>query len=127
MIALPNFAITYKSLLEQQLILPGWHRNFIPAAAAAHVSATGLTCDCPDSLLKALAPTFSNRVIWHKSYMEELNGLIKLGTFHEISLDEYQQLCDKGAPKALPSMCVLNVKHNENGNPVQAKSRIIVL
>mmetsp|Transcript_14188 Transcript_14188/g.20774 ORF Transcript_14188/g.20774 Transcript_14188/m.20774 type:complete len:152 (-) Transcript_14188:134-589(-) len=24
-------------------------------------------------------------------------------------------------------MCVLNIKHNENGNPVQAKSRIVVL
>jgi hypothetical protein len=59
--------------------------------------------------------------------MEELNGLIKLGTFHEISLDEYRRLRNKGAPKALPSMCVLNVKHNENGNPVRTKSRIVVL
>eukprot|EP00957_Ditylum_brightwellii_P104759 7984632-Ditylum_brightwellii.AAC.1 len=59
--------------------------------------------------------------------MEELNGLIKLGTFHEISLDEYCRLCDRGAPKALPSMCVLNIKHNKHGNPVRAKSRIVVL
>eukprot|EP00957_Ditylum_brightwellii_P009994 754011-Ditylum_brightwellii.AAC.1 len=59
--------------------------------------------------------------------MEELNGLITLGTFNEISLDEYRQLRNKGTPKALPSMCVLNVKHDENGNPVQAKSRIVVL
>eukprot|EP00957_Ditylum_brightwellii_P202716 15331488-Ditylum_brightwellii.AAC.1 len=54
-IDLPNFALTYQSLLDQQLILPVWHSAFIPAAVAA----------C------------------------ELNGLIKLGTFHEISLDEY--------------------------------------
>eukprot|EP00957_Ditylum_brightwellii_P089867 6844003-Ditylum_brightwellii.AAC.1 len=59
--------------------------------------------------------------------MEELNSLIKLGTFHEISLDEYCQLRNRGALKGLPSMCVLNIKHNKNGNPVQAKSRIIVL
>eukprot|EP00957_Ditylum_brightwellii_P002337 179521-Ditylum_brightwellii.AAC.2 len=91
-INLPNFALTYKSLLDQQLILPGWHSNFIQAAAAAHVSASGLTYDCPDSLLKALAPTFSGRAIWHDSYMEELNGLIKLGIFHEISLVKYRRL-----------------------------------
>eukprot|EP00957_Ditylum_brightwellii_P084673 6438569-Ditylum_brightwellii.AAC.1 len=59
--------------------------------------------------------------------MEELNGLIKLGTFYEISLAEYRQLRDRGAPKALPSMCVLNIKHGEHGNSVQAKSRIVVL
>eukprot|EP00957_Ditylum_brightwellii_P068597 5208134-Ditylum_brightwellii.AAC.1 len=59
--------------------------------------------------------------------MEELNDLIKLGTFHEISLDEYHQLRDRGAPKALPSMCVSNIKHDENGNPVRAKNRIIFL
>eukprot|EP00957_Ditylum_brightwellii_P175123 13333451-Ditylum_brightwellii.AAC.1 len=97
------------------------------AAAAAHVSASGLTCDCPNSLLKALAPTFSDRAIYHDSYMEELNGLIKLGNFHEISLDEYHCLQDCGAPKALPSMYVLNIKHDENGHPVRAKSRIVVL
>eukprot|EP00957_Ditylum_brightwellii_P181640 13836670-Ditylum_brightwellii.AAC.1 len=86
---LPNFTLTYKSLTFQQLIFLGWHSNFISAAAATHVSASRLTCDCPDSLIKALAPTFTNRAIWHESYMEELNGLIKLGTFHEISLDKY--------------------------------------
>eukprot|EP00957_Ditylum_brightwellii_P207196 15351930-Ditylum_brightwellii.AAC.1 len=59
--------------------------------------------------------------------MEELNGLIKLGTFHEISLDEYHCLQDHGAPKALPSMFVLNIKHDENGYPVRTKSRIVVL
>eukprot|EP00957_Ditylum_brightwellii_P006855 519102-Ditylum_brightwellii.AAC.1 len=59
--------------------------------------------------------------------MEELQGLIKLGTFHEISLEEYRRLRDKGAPKALPSMCVLNIKHDKNGNLVHAKSCIVVL
>eukprot|EP00957_Ditylum_brightwellii_P052871 4008734-Ditylum_brightwellii.AAC.1 len=61
-----------KSLLDQQLLLPGWHSNFIPAAAAAHVSASGLTCDCPEFLIKALAPSFADCAIWHESYMEEL-------------------------------------------------------
>eukprot|EP00957_Ditylum_brightwellii_P193206 14711268-Ditylum_brightwellii.AAC.1 len=42
-INLPNFALTYNSLLDQQLILPGWHSNFIPATTASHVSASGLT------------------------------------------------------------------------------------
>eukprot|EP00957_Ditylum_brightwellii_P204368 15338892-Ditylum_brightwellii.AAC.1 len=51
-INLPNFALTYKSLLHQQLILPGWHNNIIPAATAAHVSTSGLMCNHPDSLIK---------------------------------------------------------------------------
>eukprot|EP00957_Ditylum_brightwellii_P056505 4284107-Ditylum_brightwellii.AAC.1 len=83
-VALPNFALTYKSLLDQQMILPGWHSHFIP-----YVSAGGFTNDFPDYLLKSLANTFSNRVIWYDFYIEEMNGLIELGTFHEISLDEY--------------------------------------
>eukprot|EP00957_Ditylum_brightwellii_P129719 9895439-Ditylum_brightwellii.AAC.1 len=59
--------------------------------------------------------------------MEGLNGLINLETFHEISLDEYLCLQDHSAPMAPPSMCVLNIKHDENGHPVRAKSRIVVL
>eukprot|EP00957_Ditylum_brightwellii_P016799 1264563-Ditylum_brightwellii.AAC.1 len=81
MVDVDNFALMYQSILDQQLILPGWHSTFIPAATVAHISATGLTCDCPESLIKALAPTFADRAIWHASYMEELQGLIALDTF----------------------------------------------
>eukprot|EP00957_Ditylum_brightwellii_P082586 6279751-Ditylum_brightwellii.AAC.1 len=75
---LPNFALTYNTLLDQHLILPGWRSNFISAAAVAHASTSGLTYDCLDYFIKALAPTFADRDIWYDSYMEELNGLIKL-------------------------------------------------
>jgi hypothetical protein len=33
----------------------------------------------------------------------------------------------KNAPKAIPTMCVLTVKTDENNRPVCAKSRIVVL
>eukprot|EP00957_Ditylum_brightwellii_P035384 2683593-Ditylum_brightwellii.AAC.1 len=85
-----NFALIYKLLLDQQLIHSGWQSNFIPEAAAAHISTSGLACDYPDSLIKALAPTFADQAIWHKSYIEELNSLLKLGTFHKISIEEYR-------------------------------------
>eukprot|EP00957_Ditylum_brightwellii_P156911 11942119-Ditylum_brightwellii.AAC.1 len=94
-IPLPNFALTYKSLLDQQLLLPGWHSSFIPATTAAHVSASGLIRPCPETLLKALAPIFADRSIWHNSYMEELTGLVKLSTYQTISLQEYHHIRDK--------------------------------
>ena len=90
--------------LDQQLLLPGWLSNFTPAASAAHVSASGLMCPCPPSLLKALSPTFQDRLIWHESYMEEYNGLLKLDTFEEISVERYERLREKGANKAIPTM-----------------------
>eukprot|EP00957_Ditylum_brightwellii_P011088 840487-Ditylum_brightwellii.AAC.1 len=74
----------YKSLLNQYLLLPGWHSNFILAAAAAHVSTFGHTCNCPDSLIKALAPVFADHAILHEPYMEELQSFIKLGMIKEI-------------------------------------------
>eukprot|EP00957_Ditylum_brightwellii_P126905 9674224-Ditylum_brightwellii.AAC.1 len=59
--------------------------------------------------------------------MEELNDLLKLGVYKEISVEEYYQLQSKGAPKAIPTMCILNIKHDKNGAPVRAKSRIVIL
>eukprot|EP00957_Ditylum_brightwellii_P184207 14030896-Ditylum_brightwellii.AAC.1 len=59
--------------------------------------------------------------------MEELQGLIALGIFHKITIEEYRRLHDQGAPKALSLMCVLNGKHDELGCPIHAKSCIVVL
>eukprot|EP00957_Ditylum_brightwellii_P184913 14083308-Ditylum_brightwellii.AAC.1 len=49
-VALSNFALIYQSFLDQQIILPGWHSTFLLVVAAAHVSALGLACNCPESL-----------------------------------------------------------------------------
>eukprot|EP00957_Ditylum_brightwellii_P014929 1125738-Ditylum_brightwellii.AAC.1 len=77
----------------------------MPATAAAHISASGLTCNFPDSLIKALAPSFQDRFTWHTSYMEELGRLIKLGVFCVISLSEYRRLRENGTPAAILTMC----------------------
>jgi hypothetical protein len=50
-----------------------------------------------------------------------------MGTFWKINLLEYRALCEKGAPKAIPTMCVLTIKKDEQLMPLWAKSHIIVL
>jgi hypothetical protein len=44
-----------------------------------------------------------------------------------MTLGEYCALCKKGAPKAIPTMCVLTIKKDEQLLPLQAKSRIVAL
>ncbi len=91
------------------------------------VSAVNLHRDCPPSLLQALALTHPDREVWLQSYYEEKSGIEEMGTFWKISLGEYRALCEKGAPKAIPTMCVLTIKMDEQLMPLRAKSRIVVL
>ncbi len=58
---------------------------------------------------------------------EEKNGIDSLGTFKRLTLGEYPALREKGAPKAIPTMCVLTIKKDENLMPLRAKSWILVL
>ncbi len=50
-----------------------------------------------------------------------------MGTFQKITLGEYRALCEKGAPNAIPTMCVLTIKKDKQLMPLQAKSCIVVL
>ena len=50
-----------------------------------------------------------------------------MGMFWKTSLGEYRALCEKGALKAIPMMCVLTIKKDEQLTPLRAKSRIVVL
>jgi hypothetical protein len=52
---------------------------------------------------------------------------MSLGTFLNIALSEYCPLREKGAPKAIPTICVFTVKRNKNLLPLCAKSSIVVL
>ena len=61
------------------------------------------------------------------SYREEKEGIQSLDTYRKITLGEYRALREKGAPKAIPTMCVLTIKKDENLCPLHAKSRIVVL
>jgi hypothetical protein len=50
-----------------------------------------------------------------------------MDTYNKINLAQYRALWEKGAPRAIPTMCVLTIKPDEMLNPHQAKSRIVVL
>jgi hypothetical protein len=75
-----------------------------------------------------LALTHPDHEVWLQSYYEEKSGIEEdMGTFQKKSLGEFRALCEKGAPKAIPTMCVLTIKKDEQLMPLRAKSRIIVL
>jgi hypothetical protein len=55
-------------------------------------------------------------------------GIESLNVYKKISKKRYLQLRRSGRiGNALPSMCVLVIKHDKDGNPLRAKSRIVVL
>jgi transposase InsO family protein len=95
--------------------------------SASHVSAQPLVNPCPPSLQKALDPSNVDRKIWLSSYSEEKASLKDVETFEVIDLAQYRKLRSEGAPRAIPSMCVLVIKLDEHGQPDRAKSRIVVL
>ncbi len=86
--------------------------------AASFVSAVNLHCECPPTLLKALADSHPDREIWLASYLEEKEGIKSLDTYRKITLGEYRALREKGAPKAIPTMCVLTIKKDEQLLPL---------
>ncbi len=65
--------------------------------------------------------------IWLASFWKEKDGIESLDTYIKITVAEYCALCKKGAPRAIPMMCVLTIKKNEMMNPLRAKSCILVL
>jgi hypothetical protein len=65
--------------------------------------------------------------VWLASFGEEKDGIESLDTYIKITVAEYCALHKKGAPRAIPTMCVLTIKKNEMMNPLRAKSRILVL
>jgi hypothetical protein len=107
------------------LVLASPPSTFDPAASI--ISAINLHRDCLPSLLQALAMSHPDRELWLQSYYKEKGGIESLGTFKRLTLGEYRALREKGAPKAIPTMCVLTIKKDEHLMPLRAKSRIIVL
>jgi hypothetical protein len=94
---------------------------------ALFITAVNLHCEHPPTLLRALADSHPDCEVWLQSYYEEKRGIESLRTFKKITPGEYWALCKKGAPKAIPNMCILTIKKDENLLPLQAKSRIVVL
>jgi hypothetical protein len=89
---------------------------------ASSISAVNLHHDYLPLLLKALANTHPNREIWLGSFFKEKHGIQQLDTYKKIKLGEYWALCKKGAPQAIPTMCVLTIKKNEILCPLCVKS-----
>ena len=135
---LPNLPTTWVDLCVEGILIPGHvsHSFLRPSSSptqstfdpvASFVSAVNLHRECPPTLLKALADSHPDREVWLASYQEEKQGIESLNTYRKISLGEYRALREKGAPKAIPTMCVLTIKKDENLLPLRAKSRIVVL
>ena len=142
---LPNLPYNWVDLCTEGILVPGHvAHSFIrsPSApvpsgsslprstfdpVANIVSAINLHRDCPPSLLQALATTHPDCEVWLQSYYEEKNGIKSLGTFKRLTMGEYRALREKGAPRAIPTMCVLTIKKDEHLMPLRAKSRIVVL
>jgi hypothetical protein len=91
------------------------------------VSAVNLHQNCPPSLLQALASTHPDRKVWLQSFYKEKGDIEEMGTFWKITLGEYRALHEKGASKAIPTICVLTIKKDEQLLPLWAKSCIVVL
>ncbi len=141
---IPNLPFTWVDLCTEGILLPGHvahsficllsHNSLISSPppptfdpVANIVSAVNLHQDCPPSLLQALALTHPDRKVWLQSYYKEKGDIEEMGTFWKITLGEYRALCEKGAPKAIPTMCVLTIKKDKQLLPLRAKSCIVVL
>jgi hypothetical protein len=135
-INLPNLSQNWVDLCVEGVLAPGHvAHSFLRAPSspytfdpvASFISAVNLHWDCSLSLLKALATAHPHHEVWLQSYYKAKCGIESLTKFCKITLGEYCALWEKGAPKAIPTMCVLTIKKNENLLPLRAKSHIIVL
>jgi hypothetical protein len=134
-VPLPDLSTTWTQLCVEGILQPGHQASSFLRSAVAKtfdpvaniVSAVNLHRDCPSSLMQALADSNPDREVWLQSYYEEKDSIESLGTYQKLSLGEYRALREKGAPRAIPTMCVLTIKKDENLLPVRAKSRIVVL
>ena len=130
-VPLPDLPHTWSELCVDGSLFPG-HKasSFIRGSSdpvANIVSAVDLHNDCPSSLLQALADSHPDREVWLNSFYEEKDSIESMNTYRKITLGEYRALREKGAPRAIPTMCVLTIKRDENLLPVRAKTRIVVL
>jgi hypothetical protein len=128
---IPNLPFTWVDLCTEGVLLPG-HVAHSVIHSSSHdpphlttfdpvaniVSAVNLHRDCPSSLLQALASTHLDLEVWLQSYYEEKRGIEAMGFFWKITLGEYRALCEKGAPKAIPTMCVLTIKKDKQLMPL---------
>lgn len=102
-----------------------WPSDFIPEATAFKVSVRGMRNDVSPSFKQLMNPTYVNHTFWQLLYCEEYEGLINQHTYekltHKVYLNKYSHV------SIIHTMCVQTIKHDDNGDPNQAKSRIVAL
>jgi hypothetical protein len=96
-------------------------------ALASLVSSVNPKCECPCSLLTSLRVTHPDCDTWMVGFCEEKSGIQSPNTYIKIGLAKYRALRAKGTQCTIPSMYVLSIKKDNMLNPLQVKSRIIVL
>jgi hypothetical protein len=128
-VPMPHLPSTWQDLCVDGILIPGHQSSSFlrPRAAASHISATHLKRECPRSLLTALHHSHPDCNTWLANFREEKSGIKLQNTYVKISLAAYRALWAQGAPRAIPTMCVLSIKKDEMFNPLCAKSHIMVL
>lgn len=126
---LPHLLTKHSTMIDNKHILPGWSNSVRQLVATArHVSAKSLkVVSVPKTLRRALLQDCADRLIWLAVYLEEIQGLLQMKTFRVINDKEYKALLKKHSVHAIPTMAVLTVKFDGQGDPVRAKARIVVL
>ena len=115
---LPNLSTTWVNLCVEGILDPGHVSHSFLRPSASPQQSTFDPVASFVTLLKALADSHPDREICLASYREEKEGLESLDTNRKITLGEYCALCKKGAPKAIPTMCVLTIKKDEQLLPL---------
>jgi hypothetical protein len=94
-VPLPNLTTNWHELCVDGLLILGHaSMSFVSSVLtptsvdtiANFVSAVSLTCDCPHSLLTALATNHSDWEIWQESYLEEIESL---DSYDKLTLAQY--------------------------------------
>jgi hypothetical protein len=117
----------HKLCLEGVFVPGHTNHSFVCKSTANFVSAANLIWECPRSLLTALVDKHPDCDIWMYSFWEEKDSIILIDTYDTITLVQYPALGEKGAPRAIPTMCVLTIKPDMMMNPHCNKSCIVVL
>jgi hypothetical protein len=127
-IPLPNVMSNWHKLCLEGVLVPDHTtHSFVCESMANFVSAANLIWECPRSLLTALADKHPDRNIWMCNFWEEKDSIISMDTYDTITLVQYRALCEKGTPRAIPTMCILTIEPDKMMNPHRAKSCIVIL
>ncbi len=127
-IPLPNLMSNWHKLCLEGVLIPSHNtHSFVHESIANFVSTVNLIWERPHSLLTAHADKHPDCDIWMRSFWKEKDSIISMDTYDTITLAQYRALREKGAPRAIPSMCILTINPDKMMNPHCAKSCIIVL